>query len=220
MAPLLHPGRSAPHSIGAHDRCQTAATFSFSPCQYAHAPPRPRTAPHNITHTNPLFPARSPVCIVPDPIRGGDDVLVMCDVLDPSGTPHPTNTRAKVRRCCSSTTGCQGGRARALFNGQARWPPPPVNLAGRPCSRSAPGASAAPVAGCPCCRSRPALLRAAQILCCSWAAGASPTACSRPHSTLGPSPPHCITTPLPPLPAAAGGHHQRQGGGGGPPVWV
>lgn len=37
-----------------------------------------------------------PVCVVPDPIRGGDDVLVMCDVLDPDGKPHASNTRAQL----------------------------------------------------------------------------------------------------------------------------
>ncbi len=37
-----------------------------------------------------------PVCIVPDPIRGGDDKLVMCEVLNIDMTPHPTNTRAKL----------------------------------------------------------------------------------------------------------------------------
>ena len=41
--------------------------------------------------------ARSPVCVVPDPIRGGDNVLVMCQVLSPDGTPHPTNTRAPLQ---------------------------------------------------------------------------------------------------------------------------
>ena len=35
-----------------------------------------------------------PVLSVPDPIRGGDNVLVMCEVLLIDGTPHPTNTRA------------------------------------------------------------------------------------------------------------------------------
>ena len=38
----------------------------------------------------------SPVCVVPDPIRGGDNVLVMCEVFYPDGTPHETNTRAKL----------------------------------------------------------------------------------------------------------------------------
>ncbi len=36
-----------------------------------------------------------PVFQTPDPIRGGDDVLVLCEVLLPeSMEPHPTNTRA------------------------------------------------------------------------------------------------------------------------------
>ena len=35
-----------------------------------------------------------PVAVFPDPIRGGDDVLVMCEVLLPDMTPHPSNTRA------------------------------------------------------------------------------------------------------------------------------
>ena len=37
-----------------------------------------------------------PVFSCPDPIRGGDNVLVLCDVCLPDGdmTPHPTNTRA------------------------------------------------------------------------------------------------------------------------------
>jgi glutamine synthetase len=38
-----------------------------------------------------------PVASFPDPIRGGDDVLVMCEVLLPDMTPHATNTRAKLR---------------------------------------------------------------------------------------------------------------------------
>jgi glutamine synthetase len=36
----------------------------------------------------------NPVKVVPDPIRGGDDVLVMCEVLNVDMTPHETNTRA------------------------------------------------------------------------------------------------------------------------------
>jgi glutamine synthetase len=35
-----------------------------------------------------------PVLDVPDPIRGGDDRLVLCEVLLTDMTPHPTNTRA------------------------------------------------------------------------------------------------------------------------------
>jgi glutamine synthetase len=36
----------------------------------------------------------TPVYTCPDPIRGGDNVLVLCDVELPDGSPHPTNTRA------------------------------------------------------------------------------------------------------------------------------
>lgn len=35
-----------------------------------------------------------PVCVVPDPIRGGNDKLALCEVLLTDMTPHPTNTRA------------------------------------------------------------------------------------------------------------------------------
>lgn len=37
-----------------------------------------------------------PVFSCPDPIRGGDNKLVMCEVLLPDMTPHPTNTRADL----------------------------------------------------------------------------------------------------------------------------
>ncbi len=36
----------------------------------------------------------SPVMVKPDPIRGGDDVVVMCEVLTPDMEPHQSNTRA------------------------------------------------------------------------------------------------------------------------------
>ena len=38
----------------------------------------------------------SPVCVTPDPIRGEDNVLVLCEVFYPDGTPHETNTRAQL----------------------------------------------------------------------------------------------------------------------------
>ena len=37
-----------------------------------------------------------PVFIRPDPIRGGDDVLVLCEVLTVDMEPHPSNTRAAL----------------------------------------------------------------------------------------------------------------------------
>ena len=36
-----------------------------------------------------------PVFVCPDPVRGGDSKLVMCEVLLPDMTPHPSNTRAE-----------------------------------------------------------------------------------------------------------------------------
>lgn len=39
----------------------------------------------------------TPVRVVKDPIRGGDHVLVMCEVMDAQGKPHETNTRAPLR---------------------------------------------------------------------------------------------------------------------------
>jgi len=37
-----------------------------------------------------------PVLVKPDPIRGGDDVLVVCEVLNVDMTPHESNTRAAL----------------------------------------------------------------------------------------------------------------------------
>src|SRR4029077_11102742 len=36
-----------------------------------------------------------PVALFPDPART-NGVLVMCEVLQPDGTPHPSNTRADI----------------------------------------------------------------------------------------------------------------------------
>lgn len=38
-----------------------------------------------------------PVFVCPDPIRGGNDKLVMCEVLDAQNKPHVSNTRALLR---------------------------------------------------------------------------------------------------------------------------
>ena len=35
-----------------------------------------------------------PVFVCPDPIRGGDSILVLNEVLDIDMTPHPSNTRS------------------------------------------------------------------------------------------------------------------------------
>jgi glutamine synthetase len=38
-----------------------------------------------------------PVFFLPDPLRGAPHLLVMCEVYEANGDPHPTNTRAKLR---------------------------------------------------------------------------------------------------------------------------
>lgn len=37
-----------------------------------------------------------PVCVVKDPIAGEGHYLALCEVLNPDGTPHPTNKRARL----------------------------------------------------------------------------------------------------------------------------
>jgi len=39
-----------------------------------------------------------PVYFIPDPIRGGIDILVMCEVFNADGTVHQSNHRAKLRK--------------------------------------------------------------------------------------------------------------------------
>ncbi|TQF03025.1 glutamine synthetase [Kitasatospora acidiphila] len=38
-----------------------------------------------------------PVKVYPDPIRGGEHILVLCEVMEIDGTPHPSNNRALLR---------------------------------------------------------------------------------------------------------------------------
>lgn len=38
-----------------------------------------------------------PVSLIHDPVRGEGNYLVMCEVLNPDGTPHPSNQRAQLR---------------------------------------------------------------------------------------------------------------------------
>jgi glutamine synthetase len=39
-----------------------------------------------------------PATWIPDPLRGAGHFLVLCEVLEPDGTPHATNTRARLRQ--------------------------------------------------------------------------------------------------------------------------
>jgi glutamine synthetase len=47
-----------------------------------------------------------PVCFVKDPILGENNYLLLCEVLNPDGTSHPSNKRAKLREVMDN-----GGRA-------------------------------------------------------------------------------------------------------------
>ena len=38
-----------------------------------------------------------PVCFVPDPLRGGNNILVMCEVFNSDGSVHESNKRAALR---------------------------------------------------------------------------------------------------------------------------
>ena len=46
-----------------------------------------------------------PVCFVKDPYRGHSHYLVLCEVFNPDGSPHPTNTRAKLRKVLDEGAG-------------------------------------------------------------------------------------------------------------------
>lgn len=45
-----------------------------------------------------------PVNFVKDPLRGEDNFLVLCEVFNSEGTPHSTNTRARLRQVLDSGT--------------------------------------------------------------------------------------------------------------------
>lgn len=38
-----------------------------------------------------------PVFYIKDPVRGGENILVICEVMNPDGVPHESNTRARLR---------------------------------------------------------------------------------------------------------------------------
>lgn len=70
-----------------------------------------------------------PVRVVPDPIRGNPHLLVLCEVLSADGSPHPSNTRAKLRQVAERYAGadCWFGieQEYTMFQGQKplAWPP-------------------------------------------------------------------------------------------------
>lgn len=48
-----------------------------------------------------------PVSFIPDPIRGEGNYLVMCEVNNPDGTPHESNSRAQLRAVLDAGAGAQ-----------------------------------------------------------------------------------------------------------------
>lgn len=70
-----------------------------------------------------------PVCVVDDPITGEGNYLALCEVLNPDGTPHPTNKRARLVDLMKSVAKDQDPwmgfeQEYTLFNGQQPlgWP--------------------------------------------------------------------------------------------------
>lgn len=68
-----------------------------------------------------------PVRAVKDPVRGGGNVLVLCEVFNSDGTTHATNTRAKLRDLldgCSDDPWVGFEQEYTLFSGQSPlgWP--------------------------------------------------------------------------------------------------
>ena len=46
----------------------------------------------------------NPVCYIRDPIRGGDNLLVICEVMNADGSVHDSNTRAHLRSIAEQYT--------------------------------------------------------------------------------------------------------------------
>ncbi len=67
----------------------------------------------------------NPVFICPDPIRGGDSKLVMCEVLNVDSTPHSSNTRAALaavaKKYTAASPGCRSPSRRIGARQLARF---------------------------------------------------------------------------------------------------
>ncbi len=70
----------------------------------------------------------NPVCVVKDPILGEGNYLTLCDVLNPDGTPHPSNKRDKLvklmAKCTADDPWIGFEQEYTLFQGQQPlgWP--------------------------------------------------------------------------------------------------
>lgn len=67
-----------------------------------------------------------PQAIYPDPFRGGDNIMVMCDCYKPDGTPIDNNTRKECAEIMAKV-GVDKERERGVLVMAAR---PPLLLAG------------------------------------------------------------------------------------------
>jgi glutamine synthetase len=91
-----------------------------------------------------------PVRVYNDPLRGEGNYLVLCEVDDPSGGPHASNQRARLR---AALEGCTVTADRSAFRKTAsphrRDPttaaPAPRKYTGARSSRSMPGPASRPV---------------------------------------------------------------------------
>jgi len=67
-----------------------------------------------------------PVFSCPDPVRGGNSLLALCEVLTPAGAPHASNSRAQLRSLLDDRV----SDAKPLFSFQQQWTA--FTAAGRP----------------------------------------------------------------------------------------
>ena len=105
LTPLLHQalyaelwgnGQACPAVPQQHKTFRGARRFCsgrVTSVTHMHAP----GVRHLLTAEGAVRPRR-PAAIYPDPIRGGEDVLVLCSVYNPDDTPHATNTRALLEK--------------------------------------------------------------------------------------------------------------------------
>jgi hypothetical protein len=92
--PWAAPSPTGPSTApGAQRVCAAAARLT------THRSPRPRSRQHSTGQAE----GRDSDCILrpvfscPDPIRGGNNLLVLCEVMRSDATPHASNARAQLR---------------------------------------------------------------------------------------------------------------------------
>ena len=70
--------------------------------------------------------ALMPVRYLPDPILGGKNIIVLCEVMNADGTPHSTNTRARLREATKryGKFDCWFGMEQeyTMYDTKGKWP--------------------------------------------------------------------------------------------------